>query len=127
MGSESSRRSTSNDAERLAAAAADQTSHGYSSAAEKYLTESQRRLRNILNDSTPRYNTSSSKTSAAAAPLKPIIQKTDDATRGISKMRLNDTESSDTDAFSTSTNDKKAVYFNDNVDYRSPPSLANDD
>lgn len=143
FGSES-RRSTSNDPERLGSIGRiggnngddclDQTLIGYGSAAEKFLTESQRRLRNILNDSAPKPIKSNVK------QPKPIIHSMVDETattsRGMAKMRLNDdadVSSSDADVACGSENslsgasDKKAVYFNDNIDYRSPPTLINDD
>lgn len=134
LGSESSRRSTSNDAERLEGGGGE-ASGGYGSAAEKFLTESQRRLRNILNDSGPKPKPQSSR------QLKPIIH-TDEATRKLDKMRLSDNELDNADVLGSNSSssssaaaaaaaaaaaEKKAVYFNDNVDYRSPPSLANDD
>lgn len=138
FGSES-RRSTSNDAERLGGAGAGGAS-GYGSAAEKFLTESQRRLRNILNDSAPKPTKSNVK------QPKPIIHSqptsadyidNDDtvtaaataaATRSLGKMRLSDeVDVSDNLELGGTNADKKAVYFNDNIDYRSPPALANDD
>lgn len=128
--SSSSRRSTSGEAlDRVALDSAPTIFSNPTSASEKFLSESQRRLRNILNDS----NKTSSRIgeSGSGKQLKPIIVNTDDATRSLGKLKLSNSASSssnnDSEQLDGPTSDKKAVYFSDNVDYRSPPSLNDDD
>jgi hypothetical protein len=96
---------------------------------EALLRESTRRLRNILNDSTL------ATTALGSKPLKPIIHTPNgtsneaDATRSMSKLKLNGngTSSATTNGNehqdynnSSHSETKKAVYFNDNVEYRRP-------
>lgn len=116
---------------------------------EALLRESTRRLRNILNDTqkastngiSPLATSSSSGASAAAIkPLKPIIHTpqgsiTDDTARSLSKLKIsasnNETNGNGNGHSNGNGNGnspsvqetKKAVYFNDNVEY----SRNNDD
>lgn len=117
-------RSTSGDAERLGSTS---SLFGTSSASERFLSESQRRLRNILNDSATKPTASTLKpiihtnaTTAAAGPVAGV----DDAARFLGRMSLLDYSSSSAAAAAA---EKKAVYFNDTVEYRSPPVTVNDD
>lgn len=99
---------------------------------EAFLSESQRRLRNILTDSA--YKPTST---AAPKQLKPIIHtssssssaaaNTDDAARSFAKMKLSGSGAANGDgAEGTTAAERKAVYFNDNVEYRSPTSLEDE-
>lgn len=130
--SSSSRRSTSGEAlDRVALDSAPTIFSNPTSASEKFLSESQRRLRNILNDSNKTSSSSRIGESGSGKQLKPIIVNTDDATRSLGKLKISNSASNssnnDSEQLDGPTSDKKAVYFSDNVDYRSPPSLNDDD